>query len=321
MATFRPARARPPSRAAVVAPPSRYVPVRHPGVPRSWDRASILRALRQWVGETGSAPRRVDWCGERPGHAGAAQRKWMDEHPRWPSSSCVAGHFGSWSAALEAADLPARRLTFDTSVAERVDAARRLAAAGLGVRAIAQALEVSVSSVGNYLRARDCPDCGGPVTSSRAARCGDCTAREPTVAPAWTRESVRAALREWDAEHGRPPTYHEWTPSRGRPGAWEAESPRWPSAAVVCDRYRDRSDPWNAALLDAGVTVRFRRWSDDAVRSALAGFWARTGRAPTLADVRDPAWRGPRAGTLRRRYGGVAAAWRALGPAPAEADA
>jgi hypothetical protein len=321
MAIFRPARADPPSRAALVAPPFAYVPVRHPGVPRSWDRSSILRALREWVGETGSPPRRMDWCGERAERAGAAQRKWMGEHPRWPSSSCVTGHFGSWSAALEAADLPARRLTFESSVAERVQAARQLAASGLGVRAIAQALEVSVSSVGNYLRARGCPDCGGPVTSLRAARCGTSTAQEPTVACRWTRPAVREAIREWDAEHGRPPTYHEWTPSRARPGIWEAQSPRWPSAAVVCDRYRDRADPWNAALRDAGVSVRFHRWSDDAIRAALAGFWSRTGRPPMLADVRDPAWRGPRAATLRRRYGGVAAAWRALGPAPAETDA
>jgi hypothetical protein len=58
-----------------------------------------------------------------------------------------------------------------------------------------------------------------------------------------------------------------------------------------------------------------------AIRAALAGFWSRTGRPPTLADVRDPAWRGPGAATLRQRYGGVAGAWRALGPAPAEADA
>ena len=90
---------------------------------------------------------------------------------------------------------------------------------------------------------------------------------------------------------------------------------------MVCDRYRDHADSWNAALLDAGVAVRFQRWSDDAIRSALAGFWARTGRPPTLADVRNTDWGGPRAATLRRRYGGVAAAWRALGPAPAEADA
>ena len=159
------------------------------------------------------------------------------------------------------------------------------------------------------------------MTSPRGTRCSECTAGEPTVAPAWTPQSVREAIRDWHAEHGRPPTYHEWTPSRARPGVWEAESPRWPSAAVVCDRYRDHADAWNAALLDAGVAVRFQRWSDEAIRSALAGFWARTGRPPTLADVRDATWEGPCAATLRRRYGGVAAAWHALGPAPAEADA
>jgi Homing endonuclease associated repeat len=88
-------------------------------------RASIVDALRAWVAEAGGPPRRQDWCGERPASAASAQRKWMSEHPRWPSSSCVATHFGSWSAALEAAGLPARNLTFESSVAERVDAARR----------------------------------------------------------------------------------------------------------------------------------------------------------------------------------------------------
>jgi hypothetical protein len=143
----------------------------------------------------------------------------MREHPRWPSSSCVVTHFGSWSAALAAAGLPARSLTFDSSVAERVEAAQRMARAGLALRAIARALD-------------------------------------------------------------------------------------------------DRHDPWNAALAEAGAVARFRRWSDDAIRAALAGFWARTGRPPTAADLRDPTWEGPGASTLRRRYGGVAAAWRALGPVP-----
>lgn len=308
-------------RATASASPPRYVPLRHPGLPRRWGRASIVDALRAWVAEAGGPPRRQDWCGERPASATSAQRKWMSEHPRWPSSSCVATHFGSWSAALEAAGLPARNLTFESSVAERVDAARRLAACGLTQRAIARTLGVSVSSVGNYLRARSCPECGGPVTNPLAVRCRDCTAHEPTIARAWTRDSVRAAIGDWQVEHGRPPTYRQWTPSRGRPGRWEAESPRWPSAAVVCELYREREDPWNAALADAGADVCFRRWSDDAVRAALATFWARTGRAPEAADLRDPAWQGPCAPTLRRRYGGLAAAWRVLGPAPAGADA
>jgi hypothetical protein len=309
------------SRTALISPPARYVPARYPGVPRRWDRDSIVRSLQQWVAETGDAPRRQDWSGERSVTATSAQLKWMAEHPRWPSSSCVARHHGTWSGALEAANLPARKLTFETSTAERVGAARRLAARGLGPGAIAEELGVSVSSVGNYLRARPCPGCGGPVTSPRASRCRDCTAHEPTLARAWTRAAVRSALREWRLEHGMPPTYQEWTPSRSCPGRWEAESPRWPSAAVVCDLYHDHEGPWNAALLDAGMDVRLRRWSDHAIRASLAGFWSRTGRPPALADFRDPAWQGPCAATLRRRFGGLAAAWHALGPVPPEADA
>ncbi len=291
--------------------------MRYPGRPHRWDRDSIQVALRAWLEQTGSPPRRQDWSGERPDGAAFAQRKWMKEHPRWPSSSCVAAHFGSWGKALQAAGLSGRSLTFEDTVADRVEAAWRLAASGHPIRAIAEQLGVSVSTVHNYLRARTCPDCGGPVPTPRAERCIACTAHEPTVQSPWTRDAVRDAIRAWTEEHRRPPRYHEWTPSRSRPGRWEAESPRWPSAAVVCDVYRDRPDPWNAALAEAGATVGFRRWSDEAIRFALAAYWTRSGRAPTAEDLRTPEWPGPTASTLRRRYGSVERAWRALGPVPA----
>lgn len=316
MAPVRPAQATTSSRAAGARSPVAYRPMAHPGRPRRWDRPAILDVLRQWFAETGAAPRRNDWSGERPEAAGQHQRKWMREHPRWPSSSCVAGHFGSWSAALAAAALPARRLTFDSSVSERVADAQRLAAAGLSARRTAALLGVSVSSVHNYLRARSCPECGGPVTNPTASRCARCAGREPTVGRQWTRHDVRLAIREWQAQQGAPPTYREWTPSRQQPGRWEAESPRWPSAAVVCQLYRGRPDPWNAALRDAGAAVRLTRWSDASVRSAMAGFWVQTGRPPRWPDLATDAWQGPHPVTLRRRYGGVAAAWSALGPAP-----
>lgn len=293
----------------------------HPGAPGRWDRESIRDALAAWVLDTGTPPRRNEWSGERPEEASAAQRKWMREHPRWPSSSCVASHFGSWSAALEEADLPARKLTFESSVGERVRAARRLAAAGMKVRAIANELDVSSSSVHNYLQARECPDCGGPVTNRNATRCAGCTAHQPTVERVWTREDVRAAINDWQHEHGAAPSYRDWTPSRSCPGRWEHESPRWPSAAVVCELYREHANPWNSALLDAGARIRFRRWSDEAIRATLAGFWIHTGRAPQRADLLGVVgWDGPHAVTLRRRYGGVTGAWQALGPAPAQSD-
>jgi hypothetical protein len=173
-----------------------------------------------------------------------------------------------------------------------------------------------MSTVHNYLSAGTCPQCGGPVASPRAHHCLACTAPEPTIQRIWTQEAVRAAIRDWTNEHGQPPGYHEWTPSRSSPGVWEAESPRWPSAAVVCDIYADYRNPWNTALLDAGAAVRFKRWSDDAIRAALAEFWTRTGRAPVAADLQTTNWHGPTSQTLRRRYRGLAMAWSKLGPVP-----
>ena len=151
-----------------------------------------------------------------------------------------------------------------------------------------------------------------------AERCAGCTRHEPTVARAWTRAEVLAAVRAWRAERGRPPSYRDWTPSRSRPGRWEAESPRWPSAAVVCRLFAGHDDPWNAALTQAGQPVRFERWSDARIRSSLAAFWALTGRLPSAADVDGPFWTGPSTRTLRRRFGGVEQAGRALAPVPAD---
>jgi hypothetical protein len=296
--------------------PAPYVPRTHPGTPRRWSDEAILRALRQWAEEMGEPPRRQEWSGERPHHAPTGQRKWMREHPYWPSSSCVADHFGSWGKALRAAGLLKRAHEFEDSVAERIQTACRLRARGHRTCAIAEDLGVSVSTVHNYLSAGTCPQCGGPVASPRAERCIGCTANEATVTRTWTRDAVRSAIREWTEEHGSPPSYHEWTPSRSFPGVWEAESPRWPSAAVVCDAYDDYVNPWNAALVDAGAPVRFRRWSDDAIRAALADFWAHAGKPPRTADLATDDWSGPTANTLRRRYGGTEQAWAILGPVP-----
>ncbi len=145
-----------------------------------------------------------------------------------------------------------------------------------------------------------------------------CTWHEPTVARAWTRAGVLAAVRAWRAEHGRAPSYHDWIPSRSRPGRWEAESPRWPSAAVVCRLFPGHADPWNAALIEAGQPVRFERWSDARIRSSVAQFWVLTGRLPSPADLDGPFWSGPSGRTLRRRFGGVEQAGRTLAPVPAD---
>jgi hypothetical protein len=65
-----------------------------------------------------------------------------------------------------------------------------------------------------------------------------------------------------------------------------------------------------------GLDSRHRHWSDDAIRASLGAFWARTGRLPRAAELRDSGWSGPCAGTLRRRYGSVSSAWRMLAPVP-----
>ena len=57
-----------------------------------------------------------------------------------------------------------------------------------------------------------------------------------------------------------------------------------------------------------------------AIRAALAGFWARTARAPRAADLRTDAWHGPTAATIRRRYGTIERAWDLLGPVPVSPD-
>jgi hypothetical protein len=89
----------------------------------------------------------------------------------------------------------------------------------------------------------------------------------------------------------------------------------------VCQLFADRPDPWNAALAEAGESVRFRRWSDARIRTALAAFWAAHGRPPATRDLREPRWHGPSVRTVRRRYGSVAAAWRVLGPVPDDVTA
>jgi hypothetical protein len=80
-----------------------YRPQAHPGRRGRWSRSAILAALRDWVELTGQPPRRQEWSGERHGRVTEGQRRWMRDHPRWPSSSCVTRRFGAESAALEQA--------------------------------------------------------------------------------------------------------------------------------------------------------------------------------------------------------------------------
>ncbi len=291
-----------------------YTPLAHPSTPGRWDRATILAALQAWVREAGGVPRRQDWSGQRAEPVAAAQRKWMGEHPRWPSSSCVARHFGTWSAALEAAALPARAQRFEDTVAERVAAARRLAGAGVPVAAIAAALSVSASSVHNYLRAAPCPGCGGPVTNPNAARCAACTAHEATVARTWTRDAVRQPCAP-----GRPNTTTCPPTTSGRRRARGRAAGR--------PRARAGRAPPSSARCTAPGTPRCRTRAPARARGAgpttpCAPPWPPSGPAPAARRPR-PTWPRPR-GTARTPapcaavMAACSVAWDAVGPVPAE---
>ena len=99
-----------------------------------------------------------------------------------------------------------------------------------------------------------CRGCGAP-TQPRNGK-GDayayCKACHPgAIAPRWTRESVRAAMRAWHDRYGKPPSSYDWSRTHaGRRGA-EAlarlADGDWPAPATVTDLY----GTWAAAHVDA----------------------------------------------------------------------
>jgi hypothetical protein len=68
-------------------------------------------------------------------------------------------------------------------------------------------------------------------------------------------------MRAWTKEEGRPPRSFDWAPWTGRsagllgpePARWETEHPRWPSTAVVADRFGSFCNGLRAANLPARI--------------------------------------------------------------------
>lgn len=282
----------------------------------TWSRVRIIEAMRAWRREEGRAPRSYDWApdtGRAMGMLRPEPARFETEHPRWPSTSCVRDHFGSFSAALRAAGFPARIPPRELSRPERVAAARRLRERGWTVARIADDLLVAESTVRCYLNATPCPACGEPVTTAwlgRSAKtCQPCAARA-NKAPAWTRDTVLAALREWAKETRAAPKRDDWaaTPNRGRARneKWSREYPRWPSAAEVVTHV---PAGWNAALAEAGLALRLSpRWTRERILAALREQARRTGRVPTPRDwARATPGIHPGRSTVTRMFG----TWRA----------
>ena len=128
----------------------------------TWTRERIVTALKDWERTVGAPPRSYDWnppLARALGYDCERAHRWDAEHPRWPHAHTVVHHFGSWSAGLVAADMPATVREFDLPVGERVAVARRMAAEGIAQARIADYLGVSARAVRNYLRAGDCESC------------------------------------------------------------------------------------------------------------------------------------------------------------------
>jgi LAGLIDADG endonuclease/Homing endonuclease associated repeat len=144
---------------------------------RRWQRERILGAIQAWTSEAGSPPTCASWD-----HAGV-------DRDKYPTSHAVTRFFGSWNAALLAADvLPNRRQR-------------------------------------------------------------------------WPAERVVAAIQQWTAEYGCPPTCAAWD---------RATAGRYPSRSTVTQTFGS----WRVALVAAGVLVLPRegwRTLDPAFGHWLAG--------------------------------------------------
>ena len=127
--------------------------------PGTWSAERVLDALHDWTREVGRAPFAYEWS---PGGSRAAGRssrvweRWAREYPRWPEARTVAHYHRTWGAALLVAGLAGGREPLELSLNERVEAARRMAAAGFSAAQIGDEVGVCGGKVGRYLRAHTC---------------------------------------------------------------------------------------------------------------------------------------------------------------------
>jgi hypothetical protein len=161
---------------------------------RTWTRQAIIAALQAWAREHGRAPHETKWrCGDA----------------KHPPAGTVKHVFGSWSAALRAADLRAARHGAWTA-AEILDGLR--------------AFERDHSRPPTSADLRDTRGTPYPPASAVIRTHGSLRAALKCLGhqAAWTPvsdEEIREALRAYAAEHGRPPTCSIWRREHRRPAA------------------------------------------------------------------------------------------------------
>ena len=99
-----------------------------------------------------------------------------------------------------------------------------------------------------------CRGCGAPTAPRNGkgdayAYCKRC--HPGAIAPEWTRERVREAMRAWGARYGAAPSSYDWSRTHARRRGGEAlkrlQAGEWPAPSTVIDLYAS----WAAAVADA----------------------------------------------------------------------
>jgi hypothetical protein len=240
---------------------------------------------------------------------GPTESKWGREHPRWPGNTTVYRYFDCWAAALEAAGIkPVWVAGPEGTLVERVEAARKMHAAGKGKHAIADALGVKPDTVRRYLKAHACRECADPVVG-QAKLCHVCATRNGNP-KRWSKEEVIAAVRKWVRLEGRAPTSKDWRPTRfGGAARWEAEFGDWPPASIG----RIVFGGWSKLLDAAEVGVNKPSWSPEEILVALRAYAAEFGKPPAKQELEYPPTGYPASRTVRRHFGSFTAGLKAAG--------
>ena len=136
---------------------------------------------------------------------------------------------------------------------------------GLSIAEIARRLGRAQATIKSYLydptgdKAREvkaryrgvCRGCGAPTTPRNGkgdayAYCNCC--HPGAIAPDWTRERVREAMRTWRARYGTAPSSYNWSRTHARRRGGEAlkrlHAGEWPAPSAVIDLYGRLGMPW-----------------------------------------------------------------------------
>lgn len=199
------------------------------------------------------------------------------------------------------------------TLAERVEAARRMHAGGESNRSIADALGVKPATVSRYLKAHPCGECGGPVVGE-ARLCHVCSTRNGNP-KRWSKEEVIAAVHRWVRLERRVPTWADWRPARfGGAEWWGAEFGEWPPASVG----RILFGGWSRLLEAAEVKVNHPSWTPEEILAALRAYAAEFGKPPAKQELERPPTGYPSSRTVRRHFGSFTAGLKAAGLQPRE---